>query len=522
MQKLNDKLKVLPTQPGCYLFKDETGTILYVGKAKNLKKRVLSYFQKKDHDPKTLLLVSKIADLDFLITRTEVEALILENNLIKKYYPRYNIDLKDSRRYAYLKFHQGDYPWIEVVRKREGEGEYYGPFVSGAMRRHVLEILRRYFGIFMKKPKDKISKIISQEDYAIKVKQAKKILSGKSEEVIAELEKEMKKSSSIEFYEHALVRRDQILALKSLREKQVMELKRSVDANILNYVISDNTVYLLVFNIRKGILEGKQRFVFDYRKGIIEEFIAQFYSTTDIPQEIILPHEVDSTIKKYLEEIKRSKTKIIVPTRGEKKDLLDLVLKNVEATFFSGLESVVDLRKMLGLKKLPKHIECFDISHLSGTSTVASMVTFIEGKADKSKYRKFKIRTETNADDFAAMHEVILRRYSKTLKESMADPDLIVIDGGLGQLNTALQVLKSLNLNIEIISLAKRLEEVYKPGQSDPISLPRKSKGLLLLRAIRDEAHRFAITYNRLLRSKAALGNDLNPNINQTKWKNSN
>lgn len=515
MNQLNDKIKSLPTQPGCYLFKDESEVVIYVGKAKNLKKRVSNYFQKKDHDPKTLLLVSKIAGLDFLVTRTEVEALILENNLIKKYYPRFNIDLKDSRRYAYLKFHNSEYPWIEVVRKREGEGEYYGPFVSGQMRRHVIEILRKYFGIFLKKPKERVRNLISKEDYAIKVKQAKKIIAGKSEEVISELEKEMKKSSEIGFYEHAITRRDQIKALESLKERQIMELKRSVDAHIINYIINDQKVYLLVFNIRKGILEGKQKFIFDYRQGIIEEFITQFYSITQVPQEIILPSEIDSSIKNYLQQLRKSSLEIIVPTRGEKKNLLDLVRKNVEATFFSGLESIMDLKQLLNLRSLPKHIECFDISHLAGTSTVASMVTFIEGKPDKTKYRRFKIQTPTNSDDFAAMHEVVLRRYSKTLKETMGNPDLIVIDGGIGQLNTAIQVLKSLNLKIEIISLAKRLEEVYKPETSEPISLPRKSKGLLLLRAIRDEAHRFAITYNRLLRTKSALGNDLNSRVNK-------
>src|SRR3989344_1428698 len=507
MQNLSEKIKYLPLQPGCYLFKDKSDTVIYVGKAKNLRKRVANYFQKKDHDQKTLLLVSKIVDVDFIVTRTEVEALILENNLIKKYYPRYNIDLKDSRRYAYLKFHVGSYPWIEVVRKKEGEGDYYGPFVSGMERRQVLEVLRRYFGIFLKKPKENAKKIISTQEYAHRVKQAKKILAGNVEEVETELEKEMKKSSSIGFYEHALVRRNQITALGSLKEKQIMELKRNIDAHIINYIINENIVYLLVFNIRNGILEGKQKFVFDYREGIISEFITQFYTTTDVPKEIILPEMIDPAIKDYLELLRKSPVEIIIPSRGEKKQLLDLVHKNIQETFFSGLESVIDLKKLVGLKKLPKHIECFDISHLSGTATVASMVTFIDGKEDKSKYRKFRIRAQTNADDFAAMHEVILRRYSKTLKDTMKNPDLIIIDGGIGQLNTACQVLNSLDLDIQIISLAKRLEEVYKPGISQPLSLPKKSKGLLLLRAIRDEAHRFAITYNRLLRTKKTLAN---------------
>jgi len=429
--------------------------------------------------------------------------LILENNLIKKYYPKYNIDLKDSRRYAYLKFHnEEDYPWIETVRKREGEGEYYGPFVSGTMRNHVVDVLRRNFKIFMKKPSSRVKKIINKQDYKISVNRARYILQGKVEKVILELEKEMELSSKRKLYEHSIIRRNQISALKSLKERQVMELKRQVDANIINYLISEGVIYLLVFNIRKGILEGKQKFIFTYREGILEEFITQFYTTTPVPQLVIVPEKINDAIGKYLQKIKGSKVKIIVPNRGEKKKLLDLVMKNIEATFFSGLESVVDLRKGLNLKKLPRHIECFDISHLSGTNTVASMVTFIDGKEDKSKYRKFKIREMTQGDDYLAMEEVISRRYGKTLAQSMKLPDLIIVDGGKGQLSSTTKILKKLNINVPVISLAKRLEEIFIPGKKDSIKLSRTYNGLLLVRAIREEAHRFAINYQKSLRRR--------------------
>lgn len=496
-------LSKIPTNPGCYLFKDTEGKVIYVGKAKNLKKRVSNYFQKKDHDPKTQMLVENISDIDFIITTSEVEALILENNLIKKYYPRYNIDLKDSRRYAYLKLHeQEEYPFLETVRKREGPGTYFGPFVSGTSRRYVVEVLRRNFKIFLKKPSPKAKKLIDKKEYLQNVTRVKMVLQGHIEEVTKELEKEMKLSSERKLFEHALTRRNQIEALETLKEKQMMELKRQVDAHIFNYVVSEEKMYLLVFSIRKGILEGKQRFTFPFREGIFEEFITQYYTTTSVPHQVITPEKIDSSIKKYLEKLRGAKVELILPQMGEKKKLLDLVLKNVEATFFSGLESIIELGAYLQLEKLPRHIECFDISHLGGTNTVASMVTFIDGQSDKSKYRKFKIQSVIGIDDFAAMEEVVQRRYTKSLSHSMTLPDIIVIDGGKGQLSSALSILKKYNVNVPIISLAKRLEEIFIPNKSDSIRLPRNSKALLLLRAIRDEAHRFAITYQKSLRSK--------------------
>lgn len=497
-------LATIPLQPGCYLFKDSSGKILYVGKAKNLKKRVRSYFQKREHDPKTKMLVSRIGDIDFIITPSEVEALILENNLIKKYYPPYNIDLKDARRYAYLKLHmQEEYPYLETVRKREGSGEYYGPFVSGSIRRYIVDVLRRNFHLFLRKPSPQAKKRINKEEYVQDVARARRILQGQVDDVVAELTKEMALSAKREMYEHALVRRNQIQALESLKEKQIMELKKQVDAHIINYVLHEGKLYILLFHIRKGILEGKQRFVLANREGVFEEFLRQLYSTTEIPKQIIIPQPIDPVFEEYLERIKGEKVEVSSPSKGEKKKLLELVEKNIHATFFSGLESVLDLGKHLSLEKTPRHIECFDISHLSGTNTVASMVTFIDGKADKSKYRKFKIRTVEGIDDYKSMEEVILRRYTKTLSESMDYPDLIVIDGGKGQLSSAVRILEEANLKIPIIGLAKRLEEIFLPSQSESILLQKNTKGLLLLRSIRDEAHRFAITYQKKLRSKS-------------------
>ncbi|MGV8142105.1 MAG: excinuclease ABC subunit UvrC [Candidatus Pacearchaeota archaeon] len=501
---LKDKIQALPLSPGCYLFKDEKGKIIYVGKAKQLRKRVSSYFAKKHEDVKTQMLVAEIKELDFISTTTEVEALILENNLIKLHYPQFNIDLKDAQRYAYIRLvTDSPLPYIEVERSRHESGEYYGPFVSGFMRKLIVETINRTFKVLTRKPSPRTLKLVDREAYLKRVAQARKILRGEVNELIAELKKERESASKSTFYEYALSVNNRIDALESLKEKQYMELTRSFDAHIINYVNSGGTVYLLVFSIRKGILEGKQEFVLPYREDFLSEFILQYYDSAPIPHEVIVPHEVDEALAEYLSAKKKRKVEVIIPSQGDKKQLLELVLKNVHDTFFFGKGRLVALKEALGLPKLPTVMECFDISHMSGTNTVASMVSFKDGVPDKENYRKYKIRTiNPNSDDYIAMKEVIERRYFKLKKEQLRFPDLIVIDGGKGQLSTAVAVLKNLNIKIPIISLAKQFEEVYLPAKSEPIRLPKDHKGLQLLQAIRDEAHRFAITYQQLLRGK--------------------
>lgn len=496
------EISFLPTEPGCYLFRNTKGECLYVGKAKNLKKRVSSYFQKKDLDPKTQSLVSHIADIDIFTTNSEVEALLLENNLIKKYYPHYNIDLKDSHRYAYILLHKGELPWIEVARTREAEGEYYGPFVSGALRNIVIEVLRRNFRIFTRKPSPRLRKATDKETYLQRIAQARKILRGDVDDLIKELEEKMRISSQKTFYEHALNVRNQIEALYTLTEKQRIEMTRAVDAHIINYMIVSDEVYLLIFSIRKGVLEEKQEYSFEYYEGVLDDFLVQYYDQAPIPQEIILPAPVDESLADYLKKKSGRTVSLIVPQKGDKKDLLDLVAQNVTTTFFAGSERVKALQEILHLTKLPRYIECFDISHLSGTNVVASMVAFTNGLPDKSNYRKFKIRQDIQNDDYLSMKEAVRRRYSGSLKKSMKNPDLIVIDGGLGQLNAGIAVLEELKLKIPIIALAKKFEEIYVPGEESPRRVDHKNKGLQLLQAIRDEAHRFAISYQKLLRHK--------------------
>jgi len=496
------EISFLPAEPGCYLFKDKEGTIIYVGKAKNLKKRVSNYFQKKDHDPKTAALVANIETIDIITTKTEAEAFLLESNLIKKNYPKYNIDLKDSRKYAYILIHEGDLPWIEVARDRLEKGDYYGPFVSGQVRKLIFDVITRNFKIFYKKPSPRYKKIVDPIAYLERVRQAKKILSGKVDELILELEEKMKECSSKEYYEYALTLRNQISALKTLKEKQLIEMTRSVDAHIINYAILGNEVYLLVFSIRKGVLEDKQEYNFPYLPDFFEEFLTQYYDSAPIPQELIIPEEIDPSFIDYLSEKSKRKVSVIVPQKGDKKELLELVSHNINTTFFAGSQRAIELQKILNLEKIPRNIECFDISHLGGTNTVASMVSFYDGQPNKSNYRKFKIHAIANSDDYLAMKEVVKRRYSGSLKQKMKNPDLIVIDGGPGQLSSASSALKELGLNIPIISLAKQFEEIYTQENNSPIIIDKKNKGLQLLQAIRDEAHRFAITYQRSLRSK--------------------
>jgi excinuclease ABC subunit C len=509
-------LDKIPKSPGCYLFKNKSGIIIYIGKAKNLKKRVSNYFQKKDHDSKTKILVSNISSIDFIATDNEIEALILENNLIKKYMPKYNIDLKDSKRYAYLKLTNEEYPRLILSRNKNEKGKFFGPFVSGQAREHIKEIVTKTFMIrtCKKIPKKSCLRFhlnlcsapcinhISKKNYLNNIKNTEMVLSGKIKELSLSLNKQMRKAATGKNYELALQLKQQIKSLANLTEKQNMERIKKYDEDIINFIILDNKVYLMLFNVYKGILENMKSFVFDYSENFFEEFILQYYSDESIPNEIILPKKITKSLNEYLTKLSKKKIKITVPIKGEKHKLLILVKKNLTLKFFAKSEKLLDLKIKLGLIKVPKVIECFDISHLSGTSTVGSMVQFKDSKPNKSNYRRFKIKTVEEINDVAAIAEVVKRRYSRLIKENKELPDLIIIDGGKGQLNGAYAILNELGLNIPIISIAKRLEEIFFPKLEEGILLNKKSLALRLVQEIRDEAHRFAINYNRLLRKK--------------------
>lgn len=510
----------IPSEPGCYLFKNNKGKIIYVGKAKNLKKRVSSYFLKKDHDEKTKSLVSHIDSVDFIVTDSEIEALILENTLIKKHWPKYNIMLKDAKGYSYLEITSEKYPRLLTARKKEGKGKFFGPYVSGTEREIARVALVKMFRIRTcnKMPKRPCLRYhiklcdgpckenISEAEYSEKLKKISMILKGKSKELLGQLKKDMNNKSNSQDFEKALEIRNQINAIGYLDERQKMQRERAYNEDIINYIIKEGKVYLLLFNIYKGTLENKSEFVFDQMDGFLDSFITQYYEENDVPKEVIVPSTVSSVIKEYLERKRKSKVRVIVPKIGEKKKLLELVEKNVELSFFGDISKCEELQTGLRLPDTPYVIECFDISHLSGTSTVGSMVQFRNGKPDKTNYRRFKIKTVSGVDDFASIAEVVHRRYKRLKEENESFPDLIIIDGGKGQLSAAVSEMKELGVKIPTISLAKKLEEVFVPGMSIPIRLEHKTKALRFLQEIRDEAHRFAIKYNRLLRGKTQLG----------------
>ena len=514
-------LEIIPNKPGCYLFKNAKDIIIYIGKAKNIKKRVKSYFTKTITDSKTKVLISQIKDIDFIVCDSEIESLILENNLIKKHQPKYNISLKDSKRFAYLQITDEKFPKLILARKRTNKGNYFGPFVSGATREYVKKLLIKTFKLRTCKrlPKKECiryhinlcsapcTKRISAEEYISQIKHISTILNGDILGIIEELKKKMKESAVTKDFERSLELRNNIESLEYLKERQNMQRNKVYDEDILNFIVKEDKVYLILFNISKGILDNKQVFEFDFKENFLEEFLTQYYSDNIIPKEIIIPKTIDKTIIEFLEKKRGKKLDITIPKIGEKKKLLALVLKNIEIQFFFGQDSIIELEKKLRLNETPKIIECFDISHLSGTSTVASMVQFKNGQPNKSNYRRFKISTVDGVDDFLAMAEVIRRRYSRLINENQALPNLILIDGGKGQLSFALKELQKLNIKIPIISLAKKLEEIYLPGLSIPIKLDKKTKALKLLQRIRDEAHRFAISYNRLLRKKKLTKN---------------
>ncbi len=516
----------LPGTPGCYLFLDNGGTIIYVGKAKNLKKRVSSYFQKKDHDPKTRSLVAAISRVSVMVTNTETEALLLENNLIKKHQPKYNIDLKDAKRYAYIELTREPFPRIGIARRAgKEEATYFGPFVSAAERDALVRIVRKVFLLrsCRRLPKRACLRhhmhtcsapcigAIGEEEYRLQAERAAALLRGRSSDLLVSLREEMAGCSSREEYEKALALRNQITTIAHLAERQHVERPKETDQDVIGYTVSDDKVYLMVFSVEKGLLTGKQEYSFDNREDFFEEFLVQYYADRIPPPEIILPHEVGEAMAGYLTERRGKAVQVTVPKIGEKKKLQDLVEKNLRHAFLKNDLKVKDLQVNLGLADAPEVIECFDISHLSGTAMVGSMVQFRGGVPDKRNYRRYKIRTVEGIDDFASIAEVVKRRYDRLIREEAEMPDLIIIDGGKGQLSAAGDILRDLDLTIPVIAIAKRDEEVFVPGELLSRRLDEKGMALHYIQEIRNEAHRFAIAYNRLLRKKTMVDGGRKP-----------
>ena len=547
------KLQNLPDKPGVYQFKNDKGKIIYVGKAINLKNRVRSYFHNSVTSPKTLALVNKINDLELIVTDNEVEALVLENNLIKEYKPRYNVNLKDDKSYPFIRVTNELFPRIFPTRHiiRDGS-KYFGPYTDVKNMKSSLRLLNQIFMIrsckliidedaiakkkfkvcldyHIKKCEGPCEGLISPETYNERVTGVIKVLKGKTEDIIKELQIEMSSAGEALEFEKAAFIRDKINQLQAIAAKQKIVSDDFEDRDIISIAYEGKDSACSVFNIRSGKLIAKKQL-----KLSIEEWedISEIYSAAiefyygefvDIPEEIVLetnPTDAETLIE-WLSMRANKKVKFVIPKKGSLSSLVKMCKENA---IFQLKEiqiqkmkkeghvpyALAALQRDLRLNVLPRKIECFDISNLQGTDSVASMVVFEDGKPKKSLYRKFIIKEVEGPDDFSSMREVIRRRYSKLMEENGSLPELIMVDGGKGQLSSAVEILDNLGFKkYNIIGLAKRLEEVFFPEQSDPASIPKTSSGLKLLQQVRDEAHRFAITFHRNRRSKRTIQTEL-------------
>lgn len=551
--KLETNLKNLPVAPGVYQFFNKNGKVIYVGKAKNLRNRVRSYFQENPGSAKTVAMVSKIDDLQLVVTDSELEALILENNLIKELMPRYNVTLKDDKSFPFIKVTNELYPRIYPTRKVYNDGsKYFGPYTDVRSMRGSLKMINQIFKIrsckldlteksiadkkfkvcldyHIKKCDGPCENLVSAKEYNEMVDEVVKLLKGKTDDLIKDLKSRMQTAVENLEFEKAAELRDKIDQLSSISSKQKIVNNDDEDRDIFAVAYEGKDSTCAVFNIRSGKLIGKKQLKLAIEDG---EELSNIYSAAikfyyvdqvEIPREVIVeitPEDSDA-LTEWLRMKSNRKTKIFVPQRGDLKSLVKmckenaiLQLKEIQLQKMKNLGnvsySVSALQRDLRLKTLPRKIECFDISNLQGTDTVASMVVFEDGKPKKSLYRKFIIKSVEGPDDFSSMREVIERRYSRLLEEAQPLPDLIMVDGGKGQLSSAVEILDNLGFNnYNIIGLAKRLEEVYLPNNSDPELIPKTSSGLKLLQQVRDEAHRFAITFHRERRSKRTIKSEL-------------
>jgi len=553
-QQLENKLQNLPSEPGVYQFKNEKGKIIYIGKAKNLRNRVRSYFHSSVDSPKTKIMVEKVADLELLITSSEMEALILENNLIKQHKPRYNVNLKDDKSFPYIRITNEPYPQIYSTRTIEKDGsKYFGPYTDVKNMKASLRMINKLFKIrsckywiddeVIRSKKIKLcldyhinkcdgpcEGLISEKDYNIMVNQVVKLLRGKTDELMAELKSEMNAAASNLEFEKAASIRDKIEQLEVYSSKQKIVLQSNDDKDIISAAIEGKDVASTILNIRSGRLVGKRQLNLSSERSddlneIYNAIIKFYYNEyVDIPKEIIVeetPIDKDALLEWLSKKGNRNVSFVIPQRKSEAKSLLQmckqnaiLQLKEIQLQRMKKEGNVPyvlsALQRDLRLKSLPRKIECFDISNLQGTDTVASMVVFVDGKPKKSLYRRYIINEVEGPDDFASMREVIRRRYKRLLEENEQFPDLIIVDGGKGQLSSAVEILNELGIKDQpIIGLAKRLEEIFFPGISESQSIPKTSSSLKLIQHLRDEAHRFAITFHRLRRDKRTLQTEL-------------
>jgi len=515
---------VIPTDPGIYLMRDSDGKIIYIGKAKNLKKRVKSYFL-KNQNYKTQKLVENISEIEFVLTDNESEAFLLESNMIKKHRPRFNIELKDQQRYTYLRISDEKYPRLLVSRRTRdgkflGKGKTFGPFTQGSSKLLTIGALRKAFQIRICKTLPK--KICleyhlgncegpcefkdAQERYEKHVSALADVLKGKNKTQIftKKLKEEMQQAAKLQQFERAKDIRDTLIRLGSLQTKQKMEYIENSDEEYFGISIQEHSAIVMNFRMINGVIRDSDKFFFDLvGDNSFSNFLYQYYSTHKIPKFILVSElpENEKLLQSLLSEQAGFTVKILAPNNGKRRDIVKLILKNIKLIHTKGGDpGLVELRDILHLPNLPNVIECFDISNHGEDFAVGSMARFVSGVPDKSGYRKFKIKTVTGRDDFAMIGEIIKRRYYRLLEEKSELPDLIVIDGGKGQLSSAMNSLQSLGLKLPCISLAKENEEIYVPKSKNPIIISKLKPSLKILQHVRDETHRFGVAYNRTIR----------------------
>ena len=553
MSLISDKLKDLPMDPGVYIMKSKEGQILYVGKARHLKNRVSQYFgNNSNRTEKVLKLVAKVHDFDYIITRNEVEALVLENNLIKQHKPPYNILLKDDKNYPFIKINtKKPFPKVEVVRKLKPDGsKYYGPYMIGVTSKDIIDLIYSSFTLrscdldmkripkshrpclnyHIKKCLAPCMGYVTEQEYMAIIDRVIDFLNGNDKEVEQILKQKMQNASDNEDFELAMLYKKKLETLDKLIRKQVTALPKNFNLDIFAIATNGiNTVVDVLF-VRGGKLLGSDKQIINdlslSEDVALSNFIISFYDNIKyIPDEVVCAINIEDAdvIQEYLTERKGQKVNVITPHQGARKQLANIAQNNANDYLEKSLSikerkdnltlgGVIQLQEFLHLKRLPIRMECYDISHIQGTDKVSSMVVTINGEAAKSQYRKFKIKTVEGNNDFASLQETLRRRLSKFDDEDesfSAKPDLLVIDGGKGQLSSVKEIMDELGVDIEVISLAKREEEVFVPGKSEPYVLPRNSYALKLLQRIRDEAHRFAITFHRSQRKKRQTKSEL-------------
>ena len=566
---LSDVLNSLPTKPGVYLHKDAEGNVLYVGKAINLRNRVRSYFHSNVDSVKTLRLRRQIADIEVIVTDSELEALLLEMNLIKQHQPRFNVRLKDDKRYPYIKVHWADpFPKVTVTRRmvRDG-GRYFGPYTSVWAVQQTLDLLRKVFPYLtcdrvitgrderaclyydIKLCNAPCIGVVDQEQYRATIKQLMDFLDGKSDHIVRGIEQRMATAAENLDFERAAEYRDQLKAIERITARQRIIGPDDTDQDVIAFARDDGEACVQVFFVRHGKLIGREYFMLDNAEGesdqeVLQEFLTQFYEDAAyVPKEILLPAEVEEAriIEEWLRSKRNTKVTLQVPRRGKKRELVEMATENAQDTLAAlrqqwaadrskHVPAITELQEALKLPAPPARIECYDISHTQGQQTVGSMVVFVQGAPQKSDYRRFNVQSTTN-DDYGSMREVLSRRFQRyrdTLAGELHDPgeikarsdrptawailpDLLIIDGGKGQLTVGQEVLRLFDLENEVplAALAKQEEEIFLPDRPQSVFLPRRSEALYLVQRVRDEAHRFANEGHRKRRAKVGVASIL-------------